>query len=494
MIIQNLIFPDAVCDMEDMYFRTDGCCNRKANNIELQSGESMTTDTYMNVLDIGHWKKYTQLGMVTLSIRAKGHFIIRFSASQGKIETILSEQEYDTAGREKEIFVSLPESLRGGLVFFRMKAVEKAVFYGGYYMTGVHPVHDIRMAADICTFHRKQQMERNLQKFSSSAFFDQTSELYGRLKVYVTDNGDDFVSSYPDEWVVLIRNSNRGGGTGGFTRGLEEIRSRYYEFPCSHIVFMDDDVEFQIESFYRLYAFLSLIRSEYADRSLSGRMFRLDQRNIQYTAAEKWNKGNIIHIGAGKDMCRKENLTEEKDQTGEYGGWWLCVFPAGVSLKNKPFPFFLHCDDVEYGLRQKKDVLTLRGFQVWHQTYEYHMSPKILYYDIRNTLVVNAMQGEFENAEQAVAMWKQRMTEFHNEGKQTEKYLCALAMWDFGRRHIFKRRRGQIPEICIWIGGQVRLLKMLTPVFYRIAETYVRQNFEKIVESYRKSREETIWQ
>ena len=493
MILQNLIFPDEVCQFWELYYRTDGTYHSPGPYLELMPGEVLSSDTYMNVLDIGHWKKYTWLERVTLTVAAEGKFRIRCLVEAEGTEKIFFEQEYNCRTQE-EISCTLPEDIREGLVYFRMEAIERTRFYSARYSTQGRQLRDIRLALDICTFHRQEQIKRNLERFSKSLFFNPESELYGKMKIYVVDNGDDFVFGDSGPGIAIFRNANRGGGTGGYARGLEEIREHYKEFPCSHTIFMDDDVEFQIEGFYRLYAFLALLRPEYETRSLAGRMFRMDQKNVQYTAVEKWNKGDIIHVAGNRDMGRRENVIEEKNQTGEYGGWWLCVYPAEISLRNDPFPFFIHCDDVEYGLRQKESVLTLRGFQVWHETYEHRLNSRMVYYDLRNTLAVNAMENAFDGPEQAVDFWKGRMDLYHNEGKQREKYLCALAMWHFGHIWVFERYQGQIPEFHMRLSEKERLVKIITPVFHRIAERYIRCNYEKIIRRYRRNREERIWQ
>lgn len=488
-----MIFPDEVCQFGELYFRTDGTYHSPEPYLELMPGERLGSDTYMNVLDIGHWKKYTCVEHIVLAIVAEGKFRVQYLTEAGGTEKIFFEQEYNCQ-KPEEIDCTLPEDIQEGLIYFRMEAIERTRFYSAFYSTRKQQIREIRLALDICTFHRQKQIGMNLEKFSKSLFFDSESELYGKMKIYVVDNGDDFVFKNSDPDIVICQNSNRGGGTGGYARGLEEIRKHYKDFPCSHTIFMDDDVEFQAEGFYRLYAFLTLLRPEYENCSLAGRMFRMDQRNVQYTAVEKWNRGDIIHVAGNRDMRLRENVIEEKDQTGEYGGWWLCVYPAEISLRNDPFPFFIHCDDVEYGLRQKKTVLTLRGFQVWHETYEYRINPKIIYYDVRNSLVVNIMQGEFENVDQAIGVWKQRMTGYHNKGELTEEYMCALAMWHLRKRNIFERCLGKLPEFCVWTSRHEKNLKFITPVLHRIAERYVRNNYEKIVDGYRKSREVRIWQ
>lgn len=493
MVIQNIIFPDEVCDAEEMYFRIHGNGYRKRDGIELQPTGTLTTDTYMNVLDLGHWKTYTQLQSPELHIWAEGSFVLCICRITGETEHTLFEQEY-TLGERQEIVCSLPGSFEDGLIYFRIKALTQIIFYQALYEASGNGQRKVLLAVDLCTFHRNHQLAANLRRFAESLFCDRQSELYDSLHVCVVDNGDDFEAPFEADWLKIFRNSNQGGGTGGFTRGLAELKKQYGTFPFTHVVFMDDDVEFQMESFYRLYAFLALMRPEYTDRSIAGRMFRLDQRNIQYTAVEKWNQGNILHVGGNLDMNQRENLQEEKEQTGEYGGWWLCVFPAEIVQKYKPFPFFLHCDDVEYGLRQKKDVLTLRGFQVWHETYEYRVNPQILYYDVRNALTVNAMLGVFPDAELAVAGWRQRMGAYHANGKRTEEFLCALAMWHFGKRKIYKCKRGKLTKSGLWFSRQIILLKAIMPVFHRLAERYIRKHFENIMECYQKEREEAIWQ
>ena len=104
------------------------------------------------------------------------------------------------------------------------------------------------------------------------------------------------------------------------------------------------------------------------------------------------------------------------------------------------------------------------------------------------------MQGEFPDAEPAVAAWRQRMGAYHREGQRTEEFICALAMWHFGKRKIYRRNRGKISAFGCWISKREELLKAVTPVFHRAAERYIRNHFEDIVESYQKEREDAIWQ
>lgn len=194
-----------------------------------------------------------------------------------------------------------------------------------------------------------------------------------------------------DEYTHLVYNKNTGG-SGGFQRGIEEIRKQK---GFTHVIFMDDDVVFDINSFYLLFDFLTQVDEENRDRPVAGRMFCMDRPNIQYTAAEKWNGGNISHVEFLRDV-RKSVYAPGKvvyDADADYGGWWFCCFPIEFVLHNDVLPFFIHCDDVEYGLRCGRKPIIIEGVQVWHETYDKRMTPLMQYYDTRNPLFVNQIYG-----------------------------------------------------------------------------------------------------
>lgn len=285
------------------------------------------------------------------------------------------------------------------------------------------------LAVNICTYHRLDEVRRNVQRLLESKFFDKSkTEFYGHLHIYVTDNGCE-LSVRDDEFVHIQHNRNTGG-SGGFQKGLEWIRES--EIPFTHVIFMDDDVEFDIETFYRLYLFLGHLRDEYADAPIAGRMFRKDKPYVQYTAAEIWNKGDIRHIGYHVDMRDVTNLTLVNDNDGaEYGGFWFCCYPMSFAKENDIMPFFLHCDDVEYGLRCGRPPIILNGIQVWHETYEYRQTPIMNYYDTRNPLFVNEKYGLLPTPDIMLATWKDKITEFHVKKDFESEYYTILGMHDF---------------------------------------------------------------
>lgn len=483
MILQKDVFPDSTCDVDEMFFRTNGVIDEKNKCVDLLEKGILQTDTYVNSFHIGYWKQYTWLKDFFLEFHASGRFELIIENRSNK-KKIVYQQEW-SLNKKEVIRVCIPETIKNGIVYWKICAKSPVKCYGARYVCKQEELKNkISLALNICTYHRQQQLQKNLQKISDSLFFQPQTDFYGKMQILVIDNGQDFVSPIHSENLKVLKNSNDGGGTGGFTRGLEEIKKEQKRHQYTHVIFMDDDVEFQIESFYRLYAFLSLLKHEYEDNPIAGRMFRLDNRNIQYTAVEQWNKGNIVHAGGNLDMCLQESILEE-DITGDYGGWWFCTYPIKCILQGRPFPFFIHCDDVEFGLRQRKETLTLPGVQVWHETYEYRMNPIIIYYDIRNTLVVNALWGNPEDSDMFIKEWKTRLTEFHNGERQDLKYLCTLAMWHFCSRKIFRKYQGRIPRQCVWLSKKKTILKFVTPVFHRITESRVKKQYLHIVKKYK---------
>ena len=89
---------------------------------------------------------------------------------------------------------------------------------------GIRPnVNEIYLAINICTYHRKEFIEKNLSQLLQSKFFDPLDKRYfSHLHVFITDNASELHIENPP-FVHIFHNRNTGGA-GGFQRGLEEIR------------------------------------------------------------------------------------------------------------------------------------------------------------------------------------------------------------------------------------------------------------------------------
>ena len=100
-------------------------------------------------------------------------------------------------------------------------------------------------------------------------------------------------------------------------------------------------------------------------------------------------------------------------------------------MKNDILPFFIHCDDAEYGLRHGGRPIVINGIQVWHETFEKRQTPLILYYDTRNSLFVNQIYGFLPEWKTVLEDWKTKITKFHIQRDWATEYYVILAMNDF---------------------------------------------------------------
>lgn len=307
-------------------------------------------------------------------------------------------------------------------------------------------IRPVFLALLITSYHHDAAVQRTIDMVRSSRFFNPDSPEYGHLFLYVIDNGRTLGEK--DEWNFRIIPNRNTGGSEGFGRGIEEVRKNADSYPVTHIIFMDDDAEADVETLYRTYDVLQHLKEEYRDSVISGRMYDARRRDIQYTACEIWNGGNIRHVEFNRpdaDIPADEISADE----GEYTGWWYAVYPWPFVKDNDPLPFFLHCDDVEYGLRFNRKVplsrrtehpIIVKGIQVWHEIAADRPSKLINeYYDRRNPLIVNALYGLLPDMESLYADWFESITKAHVEDDYQTEYYRIRAFYDFlrGRKWLY---------------------------------------------------------
>lgn len=339
-------------------------------------------------------------------------------------------------------------------------------------------MNKVRIAVNICTYKREQYLTKNVAKLMASEFFNEGSSFYGGLHIFIVDNASE-ISLDENESVHLIYNKNNGGA-GGFQRGLEEIRKYDNEF--THVIFMDDDVEFDISAFYILYNFLQKADDDSFSRPIAGRMFDIDNPSIQWTAAEKWNGGNIEHIQFLRDISDDESEYGEYEPGkvnfhcgAEYGGWWFCCYPMSFAKDNDVMPFFIHCDDVEYGLRCGKTPIIIDGVHIWHQTWEKKYSPSMVYYDVRNSHFVNEKYGYLPAGQEVLAAWKETITKFHLQEQWDYEYAAIKGMDDFlkGIKWLYKIDPAKNHKKV----ASIKTNKLKNAIYWRLVEKKLRRRF-----------------
>ena len=473
--LQSIVFPDSTDEDRNLYFRATLPLSINETDILIPKGCIFTTDTYMNLFDRNFWEKYTGIQKVLFYAELSGHFKIslinRTFSSERYNDSVCFCQEvfdYQSSPDEPGQFntIEIPVEKPSGYCFLRIEAISDVRFRDAAFAVShemLPQINRINIAVNICTYKREKQVLENIERLKRTLFFQEGNIFSGQMDIFLIDNASTL--KYPSEKRVHYFPNKNTGGSGGFTRGLEEISRSSGSF--SHVLFMDDDVEFIPESFYRLFALLSCLKPEYLDSVIAGRMFRLDRKNIQYTACEVWNSGNIRHIGLNTDMSLPENLGCLNDSAqAEYGGWWFCCFPWSFAGENRPLPVFLHCDDVEYGLRHGSSPLILNGIQVWHETFEYRQSPVVLYYDTRNPLFVNSMRGCL-NLNSYYQTWKKDISVYHAQGDYEREYMVIRGFYDFlkGERWLYHHDSEKLHKK---LSGRKKHLRYRNALFWRL--------------------------
>lgn len=430
MKVQAVVLKNEVCNEASLYIRTQGQVDIEDYRITLSKEARCSTDTYMNAFDAGIWYRYTGTAFWQLHATFSGSgeiYLIRVNKGERQV---CMRRSIQNVSQESFVF-SFEHHSQTGIFFFELHTATELTAMNMFYSTaGEVRDNSVKLGLIICTYHRNTEIMHNLSVLRGSAFNMPEMELYEKMKVVVVDNGSE-LPEQESGYIRVVHNPNTGG-SGGFGKGLKELRRYRERWGLTHVIFMDDDVLFLPETFYRLYALLALLKEEYTDAAVAGRMFRMDRRHIQYTAAEIWNKGDLRHIGFNCDMTLQTALeTMNDNKEAEYGGWWLCCFPMEFARNNDPFPFFLHCDDVEYGLRHGGTPIILNGIQVWHETYEYRQNPVIAYYDFRNRMYVNQIYRLVLLEEENYHDWKAAISKAHVRKDYNLEYLLIKAFSDY---------------------------------------------------------------
>lgn len=409
MILQNIQLPqDDICDRYDMYFHREGeVFYLKEGEVEFNKGGVCVLDTYFNGISIDKWKKYTNVGKITAKIRLKGRFKVWtgyvYRVSPTDIRRIITYRTVVESDGRTELTIPFEDGK--GMLYMQMEALsDTGVFYGGTYNTEVENERNIRIGIGICTFKREAFITKNIGILNERVFENSSSMLNGHLEVFISDNGKTLdIDRLSSEHIHMFRNKNTGGA-GGFTRTLIEMWSGNKEYKLTHALLMDDDILLDVGALERTYRILSIVKDEYIDTFIGGAMLRNDNKDVQEEAGASWNAGKLISYKKGLQFLDTEPcLYNESEERYEFNAWWYCCFPMTiVNDKNLPLPIFIRGDDLEYGLRNMKNLILMNGICVWHEPFENKYSSFLNYYITRNMFIDNAFHFPHYGAGDAV--------------------------------------------------------------------------------------------
>ena len=175
---------------------------------------------------------------------------------------------------------------------------------------------------------------------------------------------------------------------------------------------MDDDALLDINSLERTYAFLSYTKKQHSDLYIGGATLRLDKQNIQLESGAVWNNNLLFNIKQNLDLTSVADiLFNDLEESRSYNAWvFSCIPLESLSPSNLPLPLFVRGDDMEFGIRNSKKILTMNGICAWHAPLHNKYSSFMTYYTLRNQLVLNALYDKNFSSSSAIKLLAQNLT------------------------------------------------------------------------------------
>lgn len=394
MIIQNVVFPKkAICDETELYYRKiQGSLSSGEAGLVLAQQTELSFFTYFNGFSADKWNQYTNIGEVHAAVQCQGDGEVSLWRAIQLGKELKKECLHTEAVCEGVCRIPFDCREQSGILYLTVKAKGEMKIERAYFECQEEVCRPVTIAVGICTFRREEFIIKTLDTLRRGLIENESSPLYQRLYVYVSDNGNTLpLSELSDEYVHVMANKN-AGGAGGFGRCMLEAYNAKDKYNFTHILLMDDDIVLEPESILRTYAILAYAKSYYSDAMLGGALLRMDVPYLQHANGEMWQGGRIGFTKRGYDLRSGEMLMKnEEDLPMEYNGWWFCCIPLAEYFRGFPLPVFIHGDDIEYGLRFDKKIMTMNGIGVWHDAFDNRKASSMEYYDMRNTLITCAI-------------------------------------------------------------------------------------------------------
>ncbi len=406
MKLQSLLFPQTgICTEEKMYFRRQGTIDFTWDKdyTNMFRNSMIAFDTYFNGCSAEKWFKYTKIKKISINLHVKGKFRITLMRKEKSLDGIttkfLHEETFGNDGAEGVYSFPFESESNSGMFCFQLLCLsDMGTIFDGWYEGEVAPedIRHVKIALDICTFKREVFVTKNVKELYDSFLSKPESGMSDNLEIFISDNAKTLNQNdvLLCDKIHIFLNKNTGGA-GGFTRGMIEIMKCRDKHRITHVLVMDDDVIINPDSIYRTFVILSLLKDEYKDAFVGGAMLRLDKQFIQTENGARWNKGYLISHKSGLNLNDVDAcLYNEFEEKTEFNAWWYCAFPAHIiSETNLPLPIFIRGDDVEYGLRNLKNLILMNGICVWHEPFENKYSSSMYYYIFRNRLIDNSIHN-----------------------------------------------------------------------------------------------------
>lgn len=429
--LQEILLPQKdICKVAEMYVH--------------KKGKMLEFNGYFNLFYIEKWKQYTMVEHLYISFWAEGYQKLLLFHDQSCVGKYPLEPDC-----RKEYEAEFPLSdYETGVFWFALVKAEDAPsqLVSGFYTGISKKCWDVALGVDICTFCREEYVEKNIKLLLTRIINRNGLQVSGNVWIYLVDNGQTLKEHRKimeaiknSKGRIRVLTNKNAGGAGGFTRGLLQILEEKQAKGLTHTLLMDDDIVLEPDLFVRIYGFLRMRKKEWKDITLGGTMLQAEQKYRLFAAGESWHKGVILNDNKGIDLRYFKSATSRRllavhNEKTMYSGWWCCCYSLEVVREdNLPLPLFLHHDDIEFGLRNRKyGIVFLNGVSVWHRNFEYIPPGSNLYYDIRNALIEIALRyGEKRAARYLWQFYWKRLAVRMLRGRKEETVYVLCGAKDF---------------------------------------------------------------
>jgi hypothetical protein len=381
--LQSLVLPNfEVPAPQDLHVRlnTLAWAELPVSHVRFTQGGELTSDTFYGGFSVGPWKRHCDIRSLWLGLEGAGDFAAALGLYRpGRPTVWLSERCVSLLpGQQARLPVEGWNHIEDGMLFFKLRALDRGVLTGAAYLTADEAPNDVRLGLVITHFDQQARVIPAVERIRRSVV--EHPHVQGRITLTVVDNSRDLAVEGTDG-VKKIPNRNLGSA-GGFARGLLDLMDSGEH---THALFMDDDASCETESVLRTFAMLRYAR----DPKLAVAGALLDE-SAPWRLMEKGARfdGMRRPLHAGLDMRRVEDLllADAGAARPDHGGWWFLAFKLN-QVRHFPFPFFSRGDDVFFSLTNGFHITTLNGVACLGEDSVLKHGPMTAYLDARYHLL-----------------------------------------------------------------------------------------------------------
>ena len=400
-ILQHVEF-DVDLEVERLFFHQDQRSSRSYASVTdgqmtIPERTSISFDSYFASFFEDHWRAFSDIGEIQLTLRVSGTgWIVLYRSTERS--NVVERRHFDTNGGPAEVTITVPTdgnlAFRYGRLWFQVDAISTVTLENCCWATPTLPVRDVRTSLVFCTFNRVPYLRRVLCDLADDP------EALGEVeRVLVVNQGDPLteeeLTDNPEvsKKLSLLQQENLGG-CGGFSRGMLET---YDDDELTHFILLDDDIKLHPHSVFRAVQFARFARHDVA---IGGHMLDLVDSNSLFEAGANFRPGSLLPdpVTVTGPLSDRSVLNELRyPTTVDYNGWWFFMASKEhIEEVGFPIPCFIRGDDMEYGMRLNLHgvrTVPIPGVAVWHEPFYMKLGGWQYYFEVRNRLSMHSLLG-----------------------------------------------------------------------------------------------------